>query len=573
MKKFLALLFVCAGLTAMAVNPVHTSRTTVKKMNKGAMLMKDNKLSNQLIQNAAAKPMMKFGQKGSLNEFVKTHDLSQNLVMKRAPKRATYTDIAGNWIYTGIESAVSNGTATPTWYQMAALNFKIDSIFEDNGYCQVNLGVMPFQTDPYGGTAQSKPGYYYYFPDCYAWYEPATDSIGIFGGWSDKEPLTASKSGRTTYTLTSKFWYTGIGSEDLILNRNAASFSNGTVASGVVNWDNGVIAIDEPFGAIEAYVTKKIQISSTVWNNIISGFGLNNPDDYDMAYILLNYQSLLNQYGFNYTVTTTDSTFSALNLYEDNVFVMPTAYHSFERISKREDTDSVFVGEEFVYDSVQVNEVPVFLYQNATNDTINVWNLWNLSNYPDVQFAIDANAVVNFYWQPVYWEDMTPYNEQYASAGYTFTNQFFNFHSTYAPYNQDGVVGYYNTGLDWEDTPAEINAELNEITWNATDVMNVFTMASENDQYMRMAFNYPPMVNNKLTVLYNLTLPEPTETWKLGDVNHDGEVDVTDVSIAINYVLGKDYEVFYVEQADLDSDPSKVDVGDISVLIGMVLGK
>jgi len=557
----------------MAVNPVHTSRTTVKKMNKGAMLMKDNKLSNQLIQNAAAKPMMKFGQKGSLNEFVKTHDLSQNLVMKRAPKRATYTDIAGNWIYTGIESAVSNGTATPTWYQMAALNFKIDSIFEDNGYCQVNLGVMPFQTDPYGGTAQSKPGYYYYFPDCYAWYEPATDSIGIFGGWSDKEPLTASKSGRTTYTLTSKFWYTGIGSEDLILNRNAASFSNGTVASGVVNWDNGVIAIDEPFGAIEAYVTKKIQISSTVWNNIISGFGLNNPDDYDMAYILLNYQSLLNQYGFNYTVTTTDSTFSALNLYEDNVFVMPTAYHSFERISKREDTDSVFVGEEFVYDSVQVNEVPVFLYQNATNDTINVWNLWNLSNYPDVQFAIDANAVVNFYWQPVYWEDMTAANEAYASAGYTFTNQFFNFHSTYAPYNQDGVVGYYNTGLDWEDTPAEINAELNEITWNATDVMNVFTMASENDQYMRMAFNYPPMVNNKLTVLYNLTLPEPTETWKLGDVNHDGEVDVTDVSITINYVLGKDYEVFYVEQADLDNDPSKVDVGDISVLIGMVLGK
>jgi len=37
--------------------------------------------------------------------------------------------------------------------------------------------------------------------------------------------------------------------------------------------------------------------------------------------------------------------------------------------------------------------------------------------------------------------------------------------------------------------------------------------------------------------------------------------------------LGKDYDVFYLEQANLDSDPTKVDVGDVSVLIGMVLGK
>ena len=60
---------------------------------------------------------------------------------------------------------------------------------------------------------------------------------------------------------------------------------------------------------------------------------------------------------------------------------------------------------------------------------------------------------------------------------------------------------------------------------------------------------------------------------KQGDVNGDGFVDVTDVSILINYVLGKDYDVFYLEQANLDSDPTKVDVGDVSVLIGMVLGK
>ena len=69
-------------------------------------------------------------------------------------------------------------------------------------------------------------------------------------------------------------------------------------------------------------------------------------------------------------------------------------------------------------------------------------------------------------------------------------------------------------------------------------------------------------------------LPQgPGEQWKTGDVNHDGQVDVTDVSLLINYILGKEAAEIYLEQANLDSDPTKVDVGDVSALIGLVLGK
>ena len=80
----------------------------------------------------------------------------------------------------------------------------------------------------------------------------------------------------------------------------------------------------------------------------------------------------------------------------------------------------------------------------------------------------------------------------------------------------------------------------------------------------------------KLTVsLENMTLviekiPAPV-THKPGDVNHDGVVDVDDVSMIINHVLGKSDEVCTI-CADVIGD-SAIDVDDVSLVINMVLGK
>ena len=57
-----------------------------------------------------------------------------------------------------------------------------------------------------------------------------------------------------------------------------------------------------------------------------------------------------------------------------------------------------------------------------------------------------------------------------------------------------------------------------------------------------------------------------------GDINGDGVVDVTDVSIAIDIVLGKDSNDNYGGAADLDGNGG-VDVTDVSMLIDIVLGK
>lgn len=58
----------------------------------------------------------------------------------------------------------------------------------------------------------------------------------------------------------------------------------------------------------------------------------------------------------------------------------------------------------------------------------------------------------------------------------------------------------------------------------------------------------------------------------LGDLNADGNVDVTDVSLLIDVVLGKTPVLAPGVQTDLNDD-GNVDVSDVSILIDIVLGK
>jgi hypothetical protein len=84
MKKFLALLFVCAGLTAMAAP--HVNKADLNQANKGQMVMKANSMSNQLTAGVS-KSFMEAAKKD-----VQRHS-AQNLVTKRAPQRLTADEI------------------------------------------------------------------------------------------------------------------------------------------------------------------------------------------------------------------------------------------------------------------------------------------------------------------------------------------------------------------------------------------------------------------------------------------------------------------------------------------------
>ena len=86
MKKFLALLFVCVGLTAMAAPHVNKADLTQAK---GQMVMKANTLTNNLTAGVSKSFM-----EAAKQNVQKNH--ATNLVNKRAPRRLSDAEIVNN---------------------------------------------------------------------------------------------------------------------------------------------------------------------------------------------------------------------------------------------------------------------------------------------------------------------------------------------------------------------------------------------------------------------------------------------------------------------------------------------
>ncbi|MFH1322027.1 MAG: dockerin type I domain-containing protein, partial [Bacteroidota bacterium] len=53
-----------------------------------------------------------------------------------------------------------------------------------------------------------------------------------------------------------------------------------------------------------------------------------------------------------------------------------------------------------------------------------------------------------------------------------------------------------------------------------------------------------------------------------GDVNTDGEVNIQDIQVCVNLILGGQYK----KEADLD-DNGSVDVEDLQAIVNLILGK
>ncbi|MBP3738369.1 MAG: leucine-rich repeat protein [Muribaculaceae bacterium] len=69
---------------------------------------------------------------------------------------------------------------------------------------------------------------------------------------------------------------------------------------------------------------------------------------------------------------------------------------------------------------------------------------------------------------------------------------------------------------------------------------------------------------------FNIEEIDVEEPGVLGDLDGDGKVDVSDVNIAINIILGQNTDEAVKALADLDGD-GKVDVSDVNILINLIL--
>lgn len=75
---------------------------------------------------------------------------------------------------------------------------------------------------------------------------------------------------------------------------------------------------------------------------------------------------------------------------------------------------------------------------------------------------------------------------------------------------------------------------------------------------------------NEMGGLGEATTATVASGYELGDVNHDGQVTATDVSLLVAHVLGEATPVFFIEQADLNND-GLITVTDITITVNYIL--
>ena len=95
-----------------------------------------------------------------------------------------------------------------------------------------------------------------------------------------------------------------------------------------------------------------------------------------------------------------------------------------------------------------------------------------------------------------------------------------------------------------------------------------------NNEMHTIAFNLAVLkeANNYYFDDIRLLIKKAKKPALIGDVNGDGEVNITDISLTVEYVLTDTADPFIFENADTNGD-GEINVTDISAIVDIVLGK
>ena len=112
----------------------------------------------------------------------------------------------------------------------------------------------------------------------------------------------------------------------------------------------------------------------------------------------------------------------------------------------------------------------------------------------------------------------------------------------------------------------ELRNHANSYYWDASQKKFI------KSRYERVHPGYCYMtLDNSDVSEYTLDIDIP-DAGKKGDVNGDGQVDISDANILINILLGKDNAANYGGRADVDGNGT-VNITDANILINLILGK
>ena len=143
--------------------------------------------------------------------------------------------------------------------------------------------------------------------------------------------------------------------------------------------------------------------------------------------------------------------------------------------------------------------------------------------------------------------------------------------------NADSTHNYLELVRAWNDTPdKDLDSDPFPGTKNVTSITNLTTPSLKGWRGTYSEWIIYDITERNNTISFFVTphgfTPEDFgyQPTLLGDLNNDGQVDVTDVNIMIDMVLGK--VETDINLADLDGN-NMVDVSDVNAIIDIVLGK
>ena len=485
MKKFLALLFVCAGLTAMAGLP-QMEKVNFTKATKGQMVMKSNTLSNDLGVRAL---QMKAG-KDALTPRKLMKDLNMNLndnmVSRKAPRRLSNADLENlpyidfRYCYTVTE----NGIEEDPWHYRGGQGVYM-KIFEGEAYelwCagiywNMNTGMtyyLPLDINYETGLVELPP-------------IGILDDDTISGRVPDTNPQT--------YTDTIDFSYL-LDANYILGDAEDPSSIYGTI------YPDGTIEFNDTL----PYVFAGYRATVTYKRN-------GNPFT-----------------GYTYAISETDTAFFT-EIYAGTQFIVANGNHNF--------------GYKGANASETKINADIYMYQ-YDDTTVVVFNPWGFG-YPGREFNIFADGTMIFPGQYVYNDEDGDY---YVNGAFELDE-----HDGFM-FDDDGyVINWLGYGNEGEVTP-------DAITWHSTVLMT-----EEGSLFY-------PFLNNVLTFTdgSQFVLGGGEEILP-GDVDRDGEVTISDVTVLIDHLLSNNFDEtdsFSPEAADLDESGS-VDISDLTVLIDKLL--
>jgi hypothetical protein len=550
MKKILALLFVCAGLTASAAAPhVNMNAKVVNGKPSKAMVLKSNTLTNQL-----SAPAMKAGM--TPQEFFAEKNVTpnNNRLMKKAPRRVGDDEVLDtklgfmiNYVYNSETQAVEQAKNYFTGGWTVEMEKAEDNVF--NAYLYFTQIPFQFNVDYENKTAEMVMG-----------------QLAGFA-WSD-----TTVSGKTT-TICDTTEYVFLVDEAFMLNDSEdAQITNLTGEL----YDDGSIYIPDGWTVYMIdYTTKRVIRggSTTTTRDTTAGM---LTDFMHSTYLMTPNATHDYDYQGSGTTTTHYNNLAYVYQYDDTTAI---AWNLWEFGSR---------GVEFILGDDGVMTFPsgqivgtgdiedyVAQYPSYDWETYGYWYINDDANGGGTD-EVGTYTPTTISWAGTTWERLV------LQDGNTYSLSYYPMLNNVLTLTNGDILMHGHTAdpiilTETTDDAVIVTLELEE---NAEYLMTVdgeyvefpYSLERKAEDYTVTVAAIAQVYGKFMSevVQQEITVPALEATWTRGDVNMDGAIGIGDVTALVDYILTQDPTGINLNAADCNEDGG-IGIGDVTVLVDFIM--